>query len=136
LGVVAKALSQITLAVVYPFVNCVALCIGNELPVSCVVTRDDKLSGSSISKRKSGCIRVDSGATAVADCKTNTAIRGNINPVEARFFRRHSCTRRIDFEVFMLAIKPGESNRCRTFDYAQSNAFIAKRDNLNRCAWS
>jgi len=125
LGVVAKSLSQITLAVVYPFVNCVALCIGNKLPVSCVVTRNDKFGSSSISKRKSGCIRVDSGAAAVADCKTNTAVRGNINPVEACFFRRHSCTRRIDFEVFMLAIKPGESNRCRTFDYAQSNAFIA-----------
>jgi hypothetical protein len=107
LGVVAKALSQITLAVVYPFVNCVARCIGHELPVSCVVTRHDKLGSSSISKRESGCIRVDSGATAVADCKTNMAISGNINPVEACSFRRHSCTRRIDFEVFMLAIEPG-----------------------------
>jgi hypothetical protein len=49
LGVVAKPLSQITLAVVYPFVDCVARCIGNELPVSCVVTRHYKLGGSSIS---------------------------------------------------------------------------------------
>jgi hypothetical protein len=125
LGVVTKALSQITLAVVYPFVNCVAGCIGNKLPVSSVVTRHDKLGGSSISQRESGCIRVDSGATAVADCKTNTTIGGNINPVEACFFRRHRCTRRIDFEVFMLPIKPGESNCSCAFHYAQGNAFNA-----------
>src|SRR6476620_4104650 len=32
LGVIAEPLSQITLTVVYPFVNCVDRCIRNELP--------------------------------------------------------------------------------------------------------
>ena len=49
LGVVPKPLSQITLAVVYPFVDCVTRCVGNELPVSRVVTRHYKLGSSSIS---------------------------------------------------------------------------------------
>jgi len=37
LGVVTKTLGQVTLAIVHPFVDCVARCVGNELPVARVV---------------------------------------------------------------------------------------------------
>jgi hypothetical protein len=66
---------------------------------------------------------------AIAHAQAHASRLRDIEAIDAALFSRESRSRRINLEIFFVAVKPRETNRRHAFGKTESDAFIAQADN-------
>jgi hypothetical protein len=130
LNVITKTLGQVAFAIVHPVVPGVRHIRRDEFPVTRIRAFSHKFSGAPISQNKPGCFGVDTRASTVAGAQAHSAFARDVDAIEAFLFRGERRIRRVNLEIFVIAIKPCQAYRRRAFNYAQRYTLVAQGDDL------
>jgi hypothetical protein len=66
---------------------------------------------------------------AIAHGQAHASSLRDIEAIDAALFSRESCSRRINLEIFFVAVKAREANCRHAFGETESNALVAQADN-------
>src|SRR5947209_2741235 len=117
------------LALVVPVVPLVERRGGTQLPVALLRAVVGETRRAFVAQLEAGGLRVDARAPVSADVDADAA-RVNVNTVLAGLLGGDGRLRRVNLEVFMVAVELREPDGGRAFREAERDAFVAQRDDF------